>query len=108
MGGTNDLLTKQMRGAFVMLFGSYLIDWDSTDNMIRAVLAGSHGLAAMSSGRPYAHFHHMGGGYHLGFSAHQSQANNGKYTNTVRIDELWDEISPKFVLHFFLRSAHAN
>ncbi len=85
VGTTTDFLTKPMRAAFTMLFGSYFIDWDSNNNFLRAPLAGSHALTSISSGRPYAFFHHMGAGYHTGFSAHQSQANYYKYTNAVSL-----------------------
>ena len=52
-----------------MLFGSWLGDWDSEDNIMRAVLATpDYGLTCAWSGRPHWFLQHMALGEPIGFS----------------------------------------
>src|SRR5262249_29285360 len=65
---------------FTMLFGSYFGDWDSQDNLMRAVLASpTYGLTSSWSGRPHWFVHHMGLGEPIGHSVALSQNNVGTY-----------------------------
>lgn len=74
---TTELLSKDIKTVFALLFGSWLGDWDSEDNILRAVLAlPSYGLASGWSGRPHWYLHHMAMGEPIGAGARLTQ-NNG-------------------------------
>lgn len=80
---TAELGRKPSRVVFTSMFGSYHGDWDSDNNLMRAVLAGnstgdSLGLACFWAGRPNWFVHHMGMGETLGYSAQVSM--NGGLT----------------------------
>jgi len=63
---------------FMMLFGSYLGDWDSQNNVLRAALASKPAaLATMWSGRPIWRVHPLGMGSTLGECARLTQNNDG-------------------------------
>lgn len=73
---TIDFNKKNSKAVFTLLFGSWFGDFDSTDNFLRAPLAGtanSLGLASIWSGRSYAHLYHMGLGEVIGYSARYTQ-----------------------------------
>jgi hypothetical protein len=77
-GVTTDLVKSDVKAVFTMLFGSWLGDWDSEDDLQRSVLATpSYGLACAWSGRPHWFLHHMALGAPIGFSARLTQ-NNGR------------------------------
>jgi hypothetical protein len=81
---TDQLAIKNVNGIFTMLLGSYLGDWDSEDNVMRATLASKPSiLTCCWSGRPFWFFHHMALGEPIGYSALIS-ANNTYllYTST--------------------------
>jgi hypothetical protein len=66
------------------MFGSWMGEWDSTDNLTRTVLATkSLGLTCSWSGRPHWFYHHMGLGEPIGYSARIAMNNNGLYQNQV-------------------------
>ncbi len=101
VGATSDFKTK--KGAiFNMLFGSYFGDWDNANNFLRAPLAASeNGLTSAWSGRPWWQNHHMALGETIGYSAKNTQNNQGTYqyniyANTVPIALLGD---PTLRLH---------
>ncbi len=76
-GLTTDLVRSDIKAVFAMLFGSWLGDWDSEDDLLRSVLAlPSYGLASVWSGRPHWYMQHMALGAPIGFSARLTQ-NNG-------------------------------
>ncbi len=89
--GFNDIFTTEMvsndvKTAFALLFGSWLGDWDSQDNILRGVLAlPSYGLASALSGRPHWFVQHMALGEPIGFDARLTQNNgpNGLYRNQI-------------------------
>ncbi len=59
-GVTTELVKADVKAAFTLLFGSWLGDWDSEDNLQRAVLAlPSYGLTCACSGRPHWFLQHM-------------------------------------------------
>jgi len=85
-GTTTDLVRADPKAVFMLLFGSWLGDWDSEDDMLRAVLAGpSYALTAAWSGRPHWFIHHMAMGAPIGFSARltQNNAEGGLYQNQM-------------------------
>jgi len=76
-GTTVELVQANIHAMFTMLFGSWLGDWDSEDDLLRAVLASpTGGLTAVWSGRPHWFMHHMALGENIGYSARLTQ-NNG-------------------------------
>lgn len=80
VGSTGDFVTKPVNAVFTMLFGSYFGDWDSQNNIMRAVLA-SNGAALTCSwaGRPQWYYHHMGMGEPIGYSTVATQNNYADY-----------------------------
>lgn len=79
---TPDIYSADIQSPFVMLFGSWFGDWDSQDDLMRAVLATPHyGLACLWSGSPHWFCHHMALGQTLGYSTRLTQNNrtNGLY-----------------------------
>jgi hypothetical protein len=76
VGSTSDFAANSSQAVFTMLFGSYFGDWDVQDNFLRAPLAGDGlGLTDAWAGRPAWHFHHMGMGETVGYSARVTQNN---------------------------------
>jgi hypothetical protein len=85
-GTTTDLVRADAKAVFMLLFGSWLGDWDSEDDMLRSVLATpSFGLTAAWSGRPHWFVHPMALGAPIGFCARLTQNNGegGLYRNQV-------------------------
>jgi len=82
-----DLYSAVPRGSFYMFFGSWVVDWATSDNFMRATLgvAGS-GLCAAWSGRPYLYFHSMGLGAPIGEGILLSQNNDGVFYHTPDTD----------------------
>ncbi|HYG24102.1 MAG TPA: glycoside hydrolase family 9 protein [Verrucomicrobiae bacterium] len=83
-GLTTEMVNSNVKTVFAMLYGSWLGDWDSEDNILRAVLATpEYGLASVWSGRPHWFMHHMALGQPIGFSAllTQNNGNSGLYRN---------------------------
>lgn len=80
VGSTTNFVGDSLRAVFTMLFGSYHGDWDSDNNFMRAALAAKgHVLSCAWSGRPNWHFHHMGQGEPIGYSARITQNNFSTY-----------------------------
>src|SRR5207249_7573008 len=76
---TVELVQANIQAMFTMLFGSWLGDWESEDDLLRAVLASpTGGLTAVWSGRPHWFMHHMALGENIGYSARLTQ-NNGPH-----------------------------
>jgi hypothetical protein len=85
-GITTELFANDVKTVFAFLFGSWLGDWDSEDNIQRAVLAlPSYGLTCAWSGRPHWFLQHMALGEPIGFGARLTQNNSpgGLYQNQV-------------------------
>ena len=85
-GITTEVMSNDVKVVFALLFGSWLGDWDSEDNMQRAVLAlPSYGLTCSWSGRPHWFLQHMALGEPIGFGARLTQNNGpgGLYQNQV-------------------------
>jgi len=54
---TADFAREDPQTAFVMMFGSHFSDWNKTDNILRAPLATTSGLASVYSGMPHWFLH---------------------------------------------------
>lgn len=83
IGSTSDYATNPVNGIFMMSFGSFFGDWNSTDDFLRAPLcASTPALTNCWAGRPNWFFHHMALGDNIGYGALLTQNNNGLYTPT--------------------------
>ncbi|HEY2082923.1 MAG TPA: fibronectin type III domain-containing protein, partial [Verrucomicrobiae bacterium] len=95
-GVTTELVQDDVKAVFTLLYGSWLGDWDSEDNIQRAVLATKDlGLTCSWSGRPHWFMHHMALGEPIGFSARLTQ-NDGfsdLYKNQQNNCESWTHIA---------------
>ncbi len=79
-----DIVGQDAKAVFFMMFGSWLGEWDSPDNIMRAALATpSLGLTCSWAGRPHWFYHHMALGEPIGFSARLTMNNGGLYQNQV-------------------------
>jgi hypothetical protein len=81
VGTSADFGRRPSRVVFTLLFGSYHGDWDSTNNFMRAPLAGtatgdSLGLTCYWSGRPNFFLHTAGLGENIGYAARVSMNNS--------------------------------
>ncbi|HLH54065.1 MAG TPA: hypothetical protein VKY92_10680, partial [Verrucomicrobiae bacterium] len=77
-GVTTDIVKNDVKAVFTLMFGSWLGDWDSEDDLQRSILATpSYGLTCAWSGRPHWFLQHMALGLPIGFSARLTQ-NNGR------------------------------
>jgi hypothetical protein len=66
---STDIVGTDAQAVFVMLFGSYMGNWDGQDDLLRSVLATqTMGLACMMVGEPHWFVHHMGLGETIGYS----------------------------------------
>jgi len=80
IANSSDFVSDSLQGVFTMLFGSYFGDWDNQDNFLRAPLAAKGTILTNAwAGRPHWHFHHMGLGEPIGYSAKLSQNNSNLY-----------------------------
>jgi hypothetical protein len=71
---TQQFAEMEIKGVFLMLFGSYFGDFDSTDNLLRASIAGEgNALTAVWAGRPVHRHHAMGIGHTVGFAVRHTQ-----------------------------------
>jgi hypothetical protein len=77
-GTTLEVVKGDIKAPFTIVMGSWLGDWDSEDNFMRAILATpSLGLSCSWSGRPHWYYHHVGLGLPLGHAAKLAQNNSG-------------------------------
>jgi hypothetical protein len=85
-GTTTEMYENDVKAAFTMLFGSWLGDWDSEDNIMRGILATrTMGLVCAWSGRPHWYYHHIGLGETIGYAARiaQNNSNGGLYRTQI-------------------------
>ncbi|HLP76426.1 MAG TPA: hypothetical protein VK327_05845 [Candidatus Paceibacterota bacterium] len=95
-GVTTELVNRNIKAVFTMLYGSWLGDWDSEDNLQRAVLATpDYGLTCVWSGRPHWFLQHMALGEPIGFSTlvTQNDAFTGLYRNQRNSCAGWTHIA---------------
>jgi hypothetical protein len=80
VGTTSDFATQSPRAVFLILHGSYFGDWNTTDNFLRAAVAGNgYTLASIWSGLPHWYMHPMGLGASVGAVTRLTQNNFGQY-----------------------------
>ena len=79
IGSTSpDFTGNPVNGIFTMIFGSYLGDWNTQNNFLRAPLcASTPALTSCWAGRPNWFIHHMALGDHIGYSTQLTQSNGG-------------------------------
>lgn len=82
VGTTEEYSKRDPKVIFTMLFGSRFGDWNSDDNLLRAPLGTSTGLASMWAGRPYWYVHQMAMGMTIGEATRHSQSASGSYIPT--------------------------
>ena len=80
---TTDVVAQDAKAVFFMLEGSWMGNWDHTDNFLRSVLAiPTMGLACCCiAGRPHAFYHHMGLGEPIGYGIRLTMNNSTLYRN---------------------------
>lgn len=78
-----DIVGLDARAVFYMMYGSWLGEWDTRDNIMRSTLAtATLGLTcSYAGGRPHWYYHHFGLGEPIGYSARITQNNSGLYRN---------------------------
>jgi len=75
-----DVVDQDAKAVFVMAFGSWIGNWDGTDNFMRAFLATpSLGLTCCMAGQPHWFVHHMGLGETIGYGTRLSMNNSTLY-----------------------------
>src|SRR5438445_10515533 len=75
---STDVIGGDAKAVFYMMFGSWLGEWDSTDNIMRWALAtATMGVTGWRAGRPHWYYHDRGIGEHVGYSARLSENNGG-------------------------------
>lgn len=75
----HEFISRDVRGVFTLMFGSWHGDWDHPDTVLKAPLMTNHGLVSVWSGRPHWFFHPMGQGETAGYVAKLTQNNTGLY-----------------------------
>ena len=76
VASTSDFAANPLQAVFTMIFGSYHGDWDSTDNLLRGVIAADGStLTSAWAGRPNWWNHPMAVGESIGFAARWSMNN---------------------------------
>jgi len=83
---SSDIVGQDAKAIFSMLYGSHFGEWDTTDNIMRAMLATpTMGLTVCLGGRPHWFFHHMGLGEPIGYGARVTMNNQSLYKNQVNL-----------------------
>jgi hypothetical protein len=80
---STDLVQQDAKAVFFMLEGSWMGNWDHTDDLLRSVLAvPTMGLACCCiAGHPHAYYHHMGLGEPIGYGVRLTMNNSTLYRN---------------------------
>jgi hypothetical protein len=80
---STDIVAQDAKAVFFMLEGSWMGNWDHTDNFLRSVLATpTMGLACCCiAGHPHAFYHHMGLGEPIGYGIRLTMNNSTLYRN---------------------------
>jgi hypothetical protein len=91
---TAQMVQADPKAVFLMLLGSYFVDWDVKDNVMRAMLAGkTYTLTAAWAGIPQLDFHHMALGETAGYSVvfcQKPQNVTGRFAGYVHISLMGD------------------
>ena len=76
VGTSDDFANRQVNTVFTMLYGDYIGDWDSPNNLLRASLASEPSILNVAwVGHPHWFFHHLSVGYPIGYSTRLSMNN---------------------------------
>jgi hypothetical protein len=79
---SKDVVGPDAKAVFVMVFGSWLGNWESSDNFMRSFLATpTMGLACCMGGEPHWFAHHMGLGETIGYTTRLTLNNSTLYRN---------------------------
>ncbi|HEY3854037.1 MAG TPA: fibronectin type III domain-containing protein [Verrucomicrobiae bacterium] len=79
---STDIVGVDAQAVFVMLFGSFMGNWNMQDDVLRSVLATpTMGLACCMSGEPHWFLHHMGLGETIGYGTRLTMNNSTLYKN---------------------------
>jgi hypothetical protein len=79
---STDIVGTDAQAVFVMLFGSFMGNWDGVDDLLRSVLATpTMGLACCMSGEPHWFLQHMGLGETIGYGTRLTMNNSTLYQN---------------------------
>jgi len=78
---STDIVAQDAKAVFFMIEGSWMGNWDHTDNFMRSVLATpTMGLACCCiAGHPHAFYHHMGLGEPIGYGIRLTMNNSTLY-----------------------------
>src|SRR5437868_10873588 len=82
IGSCHQFATTDLQVVFGSFLGSYMGDWDKTDNFLRAFLGcQTYTLATFWNGKPMWFTHHMGSGQTIGYSTliNQNNVSQGLY-----------------------------
>jgi len=83
---STDVVARDAKAVFVMLFGSWFGEWDFSDDLMRSFLATpTMGLACFMAGVPHWYVHHMGLGEPIGFSTRLTMNNSTLYQSQTNI-----------------------
>ncbi len=88
VANTQDFVNDQYETIFTMMMGSYIFDYDTTNNIMRVALSEGKTLTNAWVGRPDWQIHHMATGHHIGYSALQTQ-NDSTYYDPSWFPNLW-------------------
>ncbi|MBC8096735.1 MAG: fibronectin type III domain-containing protein [Akkermansiaceae bacterium] len=81
---STEVVGRDAKAVFVMLFGSWFGNWDHTDDFMRSFLATpTMGLAACMAGRPHWFLHHMGLGETIGYGTRLTMNNSTLYRSNT-------------------------
>jgi hypothetical protein len=77
---STEVVGVDAKAAFVMVFGSWMGNFDDEDDFIRSFIAvPTYGLASCMAGRPHWFLHHMGLGETIGYGTRLSMNNSTLY-----------------------------
>jgi hypothetical protein len=77
-----EVVAKEPKAAFTMLFGSWFAQWDLTDAFMKSFLMSpTLGLTCCVAGRPHWYMHHMAMGEPIGYSTRLAMNNVDLYRN---------------------------
>ncbi len=79
IGTSNQVSGDSLRSVFHLLHGEYLGDWDTQNNMLRALIAQGYGLSSFHTGNPEWQIHSLGLGESMGQCAKRTMNSSGVY-----------------------------
>ncbi len=102
VGTSQEIVERNIKVAFFMMYGSWFIDWDQPNDLMRAVLATpDYGLVSMCAGKPQWLLHPMALGKDIGYCARLTQNNLEYFAPNLTYEQL------DYPLSRGMRSVHA-